>query len=103
MSSTSAPPRATPTTRTPGRCRWSRAAIEEYVLRLYPFAASFQPGHKLTVELSNNEPLADEHNALLPPDAFHLPVGRPVTHKIYRDIAHQSRLVLPFTTQTVET
>ncbi len=49
------------------------------------------------MELSNDEPLADEHNALLPPDAFHLPVGRPVTHKIYRDAAHPSRLVLPFT------
>ncbi|WP_329474167.1 hypothetical protein OIE75_02065 [Streptomyces sp. NBC_01723] len=41
---------------------------------------------------------ADEHNALLPPDAFHLPVGRPVTHKIYRDAAHPFRLVLPFAT-----
>ncbi|MFH9176572.1 hypothetical protein [Streptomyces albogriseolus] len=51
-------------------------------------------------ELSNNEPLADAHNALLPPDAFHLPVGRPVTHKVYRDAAHPSRLVLPFTTRT---
>lgn len=71
---------------------------EEYVLRLYPFAATFQPGHRLVVALSNNEPLADAHNALLPPDAFHLPVGRPVTHKIYRDAAHPSRLVLPFTT-----
>jgi predicted acyl esterase len=76
--------------------------IEEYVLRLYPFANTFRPGHHLTVELSNSEPLADEHNALLPPDAFHLPVGRPVTHKIYRDAAHQSRLVLPFTTRAVE-
>lgn len=73
-------------------------AVEEYVLRLYPFANTFKPGHRLTVELSNDEPLADEHNALLPPDAFHLPVGRPVIHKIYRDAAHQSRLVLPFTT-----
>ncbi|WP_448809747.1 CocE/NonD family hydrolase [Agromyces bauzanensis] len=72
--------------------------VEEYVLRLYPFAASIQPGHRLVVELSNDEPLADEHNALLPPDSFHLPVGRPVTHKIYRDAAHLSRLVLPFTT-----
>ncbi|MFG3021571.1 CocE/NonD family hydrolase [Streptomyces sp. NPDC048254] len=72
--------------------------IEEYVLRLYPFAATFRPGHRLVVELSNDEPLADAHNALLPPDAFHLPVGRPVTHKIYRDAAHPSRLVLPFTT-----
>ncbi|MGN6872935.1 MAG: CocE/NonD family hydrolase [Solirubrobacteraceae bacterium] len=73
--------------------------IEEYVLRLYPFAAAFLPGHRLVVELSNDEPLFDEHNSLLPPDAFHLPVGRPVTHKIYRDAAHQSRLILPFTTR----
>ena len=72
--------------------------IEEYVLRVYPFAATFLPGHRLVVELSNDEPLADAHNALLPPDAFHLPVGRPVTHKVYRDAAHPSRLVLPFTT-----
>lgn len=71
--------------------------IEEYVLRLYPFAASFLPGHRLVVELSNNEPLVDAHNSLLPPDSFHLPVGRPVTHKIYRDALHPSRLVLPYT------
>lgn len=77
-------------------------AIEEYVLRLYPFAATFRPGHRVVVELSNTEPLADEHNALLPPDAFHLPVGRPVIHKIYRDAAHPSRVVLPFTTRTSE-
>jgi hypothetical protein len=55
------------------------------------------PGHLLVVQLSNDEPLADEHNALLPPDAFHLPAGRPVTHKVYRDAAHPSRLVLPST------
>jgi uncharacterized protein len=71
--------------------------IEEYVLRLYPFAATLLPGHKLTAELMNDEPMADEHNALLPPDAYHLPVGRPVTHVIYRDALHPSRLVLPFT------
>lgn len=74
--------------------------IEEYVVRLYPFAATFLPGHRLVAELSNNEPVADAHNALLPPDAFHLPVGRPVTHKVYRDADHPSRLVLPFTTGT---
>ncbi|NKQ51853.1 CocE/NonD family hydrolase [Amycolatopsis sp. K13G38] len=73
--------------------------IEEYVLRIYPFAATLLPGHRLTAELSNDEPLADAHNALLPPDAFHLPVGRPVTHKIYRDAARPSRLVLPFVTR----
>jgi hypothetical protein len=71
--------------------------VREYVVRLYPFASMFRPGHRLVVELSNDEPLADAHNALLPPDAFHLPVGRPVTHKIYRDARHPSRLVLPFT------
>ncbi|MGW4025625.1 hypothetical protein [Streptomyces sp. NPDC005009] len=60
-------------------------------------AATFPPGHRPVAELSNDEPLADAHNALLPPDAFHLPVGHPVTHKIYRDAAHPSRLVLPFT------
>jgi hypothetical protein len=47
--------------------------IEEYVLRVHPFAATFLPGHKLVVELSDGEPLSDAHNALLPPDAFHLP------------------------------
>ncbi|WP_239139476.1 CocE/NonD family hydrolase C-terminal non-catalytic domain-containing protein [Sphaerisporangium krabiense] len=74
--------------------------VEEYVLRLYPFAATLLPGHRLLAELSNNEPLSDAHNSLLPPDAFHLPVGRPVTHKIHRDAAHPSRLVLPFTKGT---
>jgi predicted acyl esterase len=76
--------------------------VEEYVVRLYPFATTFRSGHRLVVELSNDEPLADEHNALLPPDAFHLPVGRPVTHKIYRDCDHHSRLVLPFTRRTAQ-
>jgi hypothetical protein len=28
-------------------------------------------------------------------------VGRPVTHKIYRDAQHPSRLVLPFTATSV--
>jgi len=71
--------------------------IEEYVLRVYPFAATILPGHRVVAELSCDEPLTDEHNSLLPPDAFHLPVGRPVTHTIYRDALHPSRLVLPFT------
>lgn len=70
--------------------------INEYVIRLYPFANEFKAGHKLVVELMCNEPFVDEHNSLLPPDAFHLPVGRAVTHTIYRDASHHSRLVLPF-------
>jgi len=72
-------------------------AIEEYVLRVYPFAATILPGHRIVLELSCDEPLTDEHNSLLPPDAFHLPVGRATTHKVYRDATHPSRLVLPFT------
>ncbi|TDB97631.1 hypothetical protein E1266_06155 [Actinomadura sp. 7K534] len=40
------------------------------------------------------------HRALPPQDAFHLPIGRPVRHRIYRDAAHRSRLVLPFTKPT---
>ena len=71
-------------------------AIEEYVLRVYPFAATILPGHRIVVELSCDEPMVDDHNALLPPDAFHVPVGRPVTHTVYRDAQHPSRLVLPF-------
>jgi predicted acyl esterase len=70
--------------------------IHEYVVRLYPFANEFRAGHRLVLELMCNEPLVDEHNALLPPDAFHLPVGRPVTHTVYRDAEHPSRLVLAF-------
>lgn len=91
--------------------RWSTAPFDEPVemigtgaahlfvdvLRLYPFAATFLPGHELVTELSCDEPVADAHNALLPSDAFHLPVGRPVTHKIYRDAQHPSRLALPRT------
>ncbi|MGW0812457.1 CocE/NonD family hydrolase C-terminal non-catalytic domain-containing protein [Streptomyces viridiviolaceus] len=74
-------------------------AMEEYVLRVHPYAETLPPGHRLVVELSTAEPPADGHNALLLPDAFHLPVGRPVTHKIFRDAAHRSRLVLPCTTR----
>ena len=70
--------------------------IEEYVVRLYPFATAFLPGHRLVVELMCNEPLVDAHNSLLPPEATHLPSGRPTSHKIYRDNTYPSRLVLPF-------
>jgi uncharacterized protein len=70
--------------------------VYEYVIRLYPFANTFKRGHRLVVEIMCNEPLADEANSLLPPDAYHLPVGRPVTHTIFRDADHPSRLVLPF-------
>jgi uncharacterized protein len=71
-------------------------AVVEYVIRIYPFANTFIAGNKLVVELMCNEPLADEHNSLLPPDAYHLPVGRPVTHTVYLDAERRSLLLLPF-------
>lgn len=33
--------------------------ITEYIVRFYPMAHSFRPGHRLVVELSNDEPMAD--------------------------------------------
>ena len=71
--------------------------VQEYVVRLYPFAHAFTPGHRLVTELSCNEPLVDAHNALLPPEAMHLPSGRATSHKVYRDAQYPSRLVLPYT------
>jgi len=73
-------------------------AIEEYVVRLYPFANVIRPGHRLVLDLSCNEPLVDAHNALLPPEAMHLPSGRATSHRIYRDAAHPSRPLLPVRT-----
>ncbi|MEU0229034.1 hypothetical protein ABZ177_32455 [Streptomyces sp. NPDC006284] len=75
-----------------------RERAEEYVPRVHPSTATFLAGHRWVVELSHDEPLADAHNVPLPPDAFHLPAGLPVTHEIHRDAAHPSRLLVPFTT-----
>lgn len=49
--------------------------VEEYVVRLHPFANAFKPGYRLVVELSCNEPLVDAHNSLLPPEANAPAVG----------------------------
>lgn len=69
--------------------------IIEYAILLYPFSNQFKPGHRLELDLSCNESFTDSHAALLPPDSYHLPSGRAVSHKIYRDSAHPSRLILP--------
>ena len=75
-------------------------AIEEYVLRLYPFAQHVPAGAQPRRGAVERGAARRRAQLAAPPDAFHLPVGRPVTHKIYRDAAHPSRLVLPFTTRT---
>lgn len=51
-------------------------AIEEYVLRLYPFANTFLPGRKLTVELSNGEPARRRAQRVAPAGRLP-PAGRP--------------------------
>lgn len=69
--------------------------IVEYAISLYPFSFEFGTGHRLELVLSCNEAFVDAHSALLPPDSYHLPSGRSVTVKVYRDSDHPSRLVLP--------
>jgi predicted acyl esterase len=69
--------------------------IVEYAINLYPFSNVFKPGHRLQLELACNEPLAEAHAQLLPPDSYHLPSGRATAHKIYRDAKYRSRMVLP--------
>ncbi|MHB9150884.1 MAG: CocE/NonD family hydrolase [Thermoleophilia bacterium] len=73
--------------------------IEEYAIGLYPFSYVFKCGHSISLRVSCNEEIADEFSALLPPESYHLPSGRSTTHKIYRDLEHPSRLVLPVVTQ----
>ena len=69
--------------------------IIEYAIRMFSFSNVFKAGHRIQLELSCNEPLADSNSQLLPPDSYHLPSGRATTHKIFRDAAHHSHLVLP--------
>jgi uncharacterized protein len=69
--------------------------ICEYAIRLFSFSNVFRKGHRLQLEVSSVEPLADSAINLLPPDSFHLPSGRATTHKFYRDRVHRSYLLLP--------
>lgn len=69
--------------------------VIEYAVRMYPFSQLFRAGHRIELELSCNESIDEANAKLLPPDSYHLPSGRATAHKIYRDAAHRSRLVLP--------
>jgi putative CocE/NonD family hydrolase len=69
--------------------------IIEYAIKLYSFSIVFKAGHRIQLELACNEPLSEAHAQLLPPDSYHLPSGRATAHKVYRDAAHPSRLLLP--------
>ena len=77
--------------------------IQEYVIRLHPFPASFLPGHRQEVELSTDPPLADE--AQLAVAARRVPpAGGPARHaQDPPDAVHPSRLVLPFSTSGGDT
>ncbi|HKU84766.1 MAG TPA: CocE/NonD family hydrolase [Casimicrobiaceae bacterium] len=69
--------------------------IVEYAIRLYSFSNVFKSGHRMLLDLGCNEPLFDADAQLLPPDSYHLPSGRATAHRIYRDAAHPSHLLLP--------
>lgn len=73
-----------------------------FILRLWDYA---QNGKRQLISsgyLKTSHRELDERSTVGSPHHPHtraVPVGRPVTHKIYRDAAHQSRLVLLFTTR----
>ena len=69
--------------------------IYEYAIRIYSLSNVFRAGHRIELELSSQQSFTDATLALLPPDSFHLPSGRPTTHKIYRDRNYPSHLLLP--------
>ncbi len=69
--------------------------VIKYAIRLYSFANVFRAGHRVQLELACNEPFAESHAQLLPPDSYHLPSGRATAHKIFRDADHESHLLLP--------
>ena len=69
--------------------------IIEYAIRMFSFSNVFKSGHRIQLELCCNEPLADANSQLLPPDSYHLPSGRATTHRIFRDAAHHSHILLP--------
>lgn len=69
--------------------------IIEYAIQLYSFSYVFKKGNRIQLELACNEPFADPDVQLLPPDSQHLPSGRATAHKIFRDAAHHSHLLLP--------
>jgi predicted acyl esterase len=68
--------------------------IIEYPIRIYPFSNVFCKGHCIEVEIKSLEAASDV-NVMLPPESGHLNSARATTHKIFRDIEHQSYLLLP--------
>jgi len=69
--------------------------INQYAIVIHSMSNVFRAGHRIELEISNQEPFGDASIALLPPDSFHLPSVRATTHKIYRDRNQASYLLLP--------
>lgn len=63
-------------------------AIQEYAIELYPFSNVFSKGHQIQLEISS----LDVPGAAF---SYHVCSSRTVSHKVYRDGKHQSRLYLP--------
>ena len=68
--------------------------IVEYPIKVYPFSNVFKKGHSIELEVRSVESESDVDPGM-PPEGGHLNSGRATTHKIFRDKAHPSYLLLP--------
>ncbi len=68
--------------------------IIEYPIKVYPFSNVFKKGHSIELDIRSVE-TETEVDPAMPPEGGHLNSGRATTHKIFRDKAHQSYLLLP--------
>lgn len=69
--------------------------IVQYAIRVHSMSNVFRAGHRIELEISSLESLAEAAMSAGPPENFHLPSGRATTHKIYRDRTYPSHLLLP--------
>jgi putative CocE/NonD family hydrolase len=87
-------PHVDPDPVTPGK-------VYEYRIGFPPIAILLEKSHRLELELRSMEIPFSETNEL-PPGSHHLPQSEPVTHRVYADRDHRSRLLLPEIPETDE-
>ena len=69
--------------------------ILEYAIWMGHIAHVFKKGHRIRLEIRSVEGPDDPQNQLMAPDSVHLNSALATSHKIYRDRAYLSRLLLP--------
>lgn len=75
--------------------------IYEYRIGFPPIAALLEKGHRLELELRSMEiPFSETSD--LPPGSHHFPQATSVSHRIYADSEHPSRLLVPEIPETDE-